>query len=120
MRVLIVEKNSDLADVWKAHLARQGADVTVATSQDEAVGVLQGDPVDVLILNLVLPGQSAIAVADYASYRQPDAKIVFVSSDNFFSDGSLFNHIPNARAFLQERTPPEDLAAIVDHYGRLN
>lgn len=120
MRVLIVERNRSLADVWKAHLERQGASVDIAQTQTEAVGVLQGDPVDVLVLNIVLPGESAIAVADYASYRQPDAKIVFITSDGFFSDGSLFNHVPNARAFLQERTPPEDLAAIVDHYGRLN
>ena len=120
MRVLIVERNDSLAKLWKAHLERSGAVVDVASNQTEAIGALQGEPVEVVVLNIVLPGESAIAVADYASYRQPEAKIVFITSDSFFSDGSLFNHIPNARAFLQERTPPEDLAAIVDHYGRMN
>jgi hypothetical protein len=41
-----------------------------------------------------------------------------VTNSTFFSDGSLFNHIPNACAYVKMHTPPEDIAAIVDHYGR--
>jgi hypothetical protein len=54
-------------------------------------------------------------VADYAQYRQPDAALIFVTDTTFFSDGSIFSLIPNARAFLQSGTPPDDLAALVEH-----
>ena len=64
-------------------------------------------------------GSSAIALADFASYRRPDAKVIFVSSSSFFSDGSIFQLSGNAHAFLPSSTPPEDLAAVVEHHARL-
>ncbi|MAQ84623.1 response regulator transcription factor [Psychromarinibacter halotolerans] len=117
MQVLIVESEPGLAEVWASHLRRQGAAVTTALSQDAAVQVLQNEDVDVIVLDLVLEGGSAIAVADFASYRRPEARVVFVTNTSFFSDGSIFRHIPNACAFLPSATPPADLAAVVGHYG---
>ena len=72
---------------------------------------------DILILNLLLSDGSALAVADYASYRLPETRIIFVTNTTFFSDGSIFSFAPNACAFVQTATPPEDLAAMVEHYG---
>jgi CheY-like chemotaxis protein len=118
MQVLIVEADAGLAAVWSRHLERLGCEVAVAASQDAAVALLQGKTVDVIVLDLTLAQGSAFAVADFASYRQPEAKVVFVTNSTFFSDGSLFNHIPNACAYVKTHTPPEDIAAIVDHYGR--
>ena len=118
MRVLIVQSNADLAEIWRRHLERGGVDAVVAPSQEAAIRVLQTDPpVDVVVLDLVLPGGSAFAVADFASYRLPDAKVIFVTNTTFFSDGSIFRHIPNACAFIRAETPVEDLAALVEHYG---
>lgn len=117
MRVLIVESDPGLAGVWQLHLRRQGAEVVVASSQGRAIAVLQQQTVEVIVLNLVLPGGSAFAIADFASYRQPEARVVFVTNTTFFSDGSIFRHIPNARAFLPSGTRPEDLAAVVGHHA---
>lgn len=118
MQVLIVESDSALALLWKRHLERLGLDVVLAADQDSAIDMLQRRDPDVIVLNLFLSAGSAIAVADYASYRRPATRVVFVTNTTFFSDGSIFNHIPNACAFLQAATPPEDLAVIVEHYGR--
>jgi len=40
-----------------------------------------------------------------------------VTSTSFFADGSIFQHIPNACAFLQAGTPPEDLAAMAEYFA---
>lgn len=117
MKVLIVESEPDLAELWTRHLQRQGVTVEIACSESDAVEVLQDRAIDVIVLDVVLKSGSAFAVADYASYRQPSARVVFVTNSSFFSDGSIFNHIPNACAFLPAGTPPRDLAAVVDHYG---
>ncbi len=118
MHVLIVQSNADLADLWRRHLERQGATVDVAGNQEQAIHVLQtSESVNVVVLDLVLASGSAFAVADMASYRQPGAKVIFVTNTTFFSDGSIFRHIPNACAFIRAETPPEDLVAIVEHYG---
>ncbi|QDY68174.1 response regulator transcription factor [Qingshengfaniella alkalisoli] len=116
MSVLIVESNPELARLWQRHLERQGRKVVTARTQHEAINMLQSEHVSIIVLDVVLEEGSALAVADYASYRYPDVRVVFVSSSNFFSDGSIFNHSANACAYIPTSAPPDDLAALVDHY----
>ncbi|WP_371055221.1 response regulator transcription factor [Rhodosalinus sp. K401] len=117
MRVLIVESNPDLGELWQRHLHRQGAEVGRAAAEDDAIALLQQADWQVIVLDLVLDQGSAFAVADFASYRVPDAKVIFVTNTRFFSDGSIFGLCSNACAYIQSATPPEDLAAMVEHYG---
>ena len=117
MHVLIVEPSRELGGLWSRHLERLGAEVSLVHHQDGAIEVLRGREVDVIVLNLLPEEGSAFAVADYASVARPDARVVFVTSTSFFSDGSIFRHVPNARGFLGASTPPEDLAAMVDYWG---
>lgn len=117
MKVMIVESNPELALLWAGHLERSGADVLAVGNEADAVKAVQARRVDVIVLNLVLDKGSAFAVADFASYCQLSARVIFVTNTAFFSDGSIFLHIPNACAFLPSATKPEDLAAVIDHYG---
>lgn len=117
MRVLIVESRSDLGRVWRRHLERMGMEVATVGNQREAITYLEHEETDIIILDVVLRDGSALAVCDYASYRRPQARVIFVSSSSFFSDGSIFAHAANVRAFLPAATPPEDLAALVEHYA---
>ena len=116
--VLIVAGNPHLARIWARHLERQGNAVTVACSEREAVEYMRTNLVEVIVLDMMLREGSAFFVADYASYRQPQAKIVSVTQQSFFSDGSLFQHIPNTAAVIQIDAPPRDLAEIVAYHGR--
>jgi len=118
MRILIVESNAALGSIWLRHMRRQGHDVTLAEDQQMAEAALSVGGFDVIVLDVVLARGSSFAVADLASQLQPDIKIVFVTSTSFFSDGSIFSLTANARAFLQSDTPPEDLTAVVEHFGK--
>ena len=117
MDVLIVESRRALADVWQRHLERLGAKVSLATTQDQATEMICEREFRVIILDLVLQEGSALAVSDFANYRQPAARVIFVTNTSFFSDGSIFQHCANACAFLPSATPPDDLAAMVEHYA---
>lgn len=116
MPVLIVESQSERADRWKASLRAQGHEVLCVGSQREAVTIMQTHGVSLLIVNLDLPDGGALSVADFASYRHPKAKVIFVTDSNLFSDGSIFMHAGNACAYLPASTPAEDLVAMVEHY----
>jgi len=118
MKVLIVQSNPDLGSLWQNHMQRQGMTVSLTTDQTGAVHALNTQGFDVIILDLVLEKGSALAVADLASYRYPEAKVIFVTNTSFFSDGSIFELSANACAHLQSDIPPEDLAAMVEHIGR--
>ncbi|WP_332835699.1 hypothetical protein [Pseudooceanicola antarcticus] len=118
IRALIVESEPNLGWLWKRHLDRIGAETCLAHGQDAAIAYLQCVSFDVVVLDLVLDHGSALAVSDFASYRQPDAKVIFVTNTNFFSDGSIFRHASNACAMMHSDAPASDLAALVEHYGR--
>ncbi|MHA7850472.1 response regulator transcription factor [Roseovarius sp.] len=118
MQVLIVESDPALGALWQRHMQRQGMAVRLETSQSGAASALGARRFDVIILDLMLDQGSALAVSDLASYRHPDTRVIFVTNSAFFSDGSIFAISKNACAFLQSDTPPEDLTAMVEHYGR--
>lgn len=117
MRVLIVQSNAELSNVWARYLVRLGAVVAQVETGSAALALLQTDCFDVIVLDLVLREGSALTIADFANFNMPRANVVFVTDTTFFSDGSIFSHSANARAFVETRTPPKDLAEIVHYYG---
>jgi len=120
MRVLIVEHNPNLSWLWKRHIERLGNDVDVADTVDGAMDAVRSTFFDVMLIDLILPDGSAIGLADYARMTSSETNVVFVTDTTFFSDGSLFAFSGNARALVKSGTAPEDLAAIVTHYGEHN
>ncbi len=117
MRALIVQSNANLGELWKRHLERLDVKVPLVQNGTQALNLFETAVFDVIVLDLMLCEGSALAVADLAEFRQPDANVVFVTDTTFFSDGSIFSYSANARAFIETATPPNDLAAIVHHYG---
>jgi len=118
VRVLIVEGNRYLAGIWARFLARQGATCTLAGTAAEAYAALRSGEFEALLLDMELPRGEAIAVADFATYRNPDLPIIAVTARGFFSDGAIFQLVPNARGLLRAPLRLEDMAAMVEHYGR--
>jgi len=117
-QVLIVEAQESLGTLWQNFLKRQGFEVALAVSQKDAIERLRFDQWDVLVIDLMLPDSSVLAISDFASYKNPDISIIVVSASSFFSDGSIFELLPNARGFMNQPIEPDDLAAVVDHCTR--
>lgn len=116
MNVLLVQHNAGLSDLWSRYLRNHGVYVNQACTQVEAIKKLQFHEYDALILDLILPDGGAIAISDFAAYRQPDVPIIAVTGSSFFSDGSIFELIPNARSLIRTPLRPDDLAAMLEHY----
>jgi len=116
MRILLVQPNKDLSELWARFLQRHGVDVEQAATQLAAINKLRFEDFDALVLDLVLPDGGAIAISDYATYRCPDVPIIAVTSTSFFSDGSIFDLIPNARSLMRTPLRPDDLVAVLEHY----
>lgn len=115
MRVLIAQHNTELGKLWARFLEREGVSVVLADSQSEALKQLRAQSFDALVLEMVLPDGGAIAIADFAAYRLPDVPVITVNSTSFFSDGSIFELLPNVQSVLQAPVEAEDLAAMVSH-----
>ncbi len=118
MDILIAERNPDLARIWARHLERQNASVAVAGDRDAAILALADAAPGLIVVSLSLGEAEALSIADYAAYRHPEAKVIFVTSSSFFTDGSIFKHCANACACLPEHTDPRDLAALAAYHLR--
>ena len=58
--------------------------VVTAVGQTDAMALLQTDDVDLIILDVVIADGSALAIADYANYRYPEARVIFTTNTSFF------------------------------------
>ena len=117
MQILIVEHDRDLGGIWAGFLAREGLHCVLAGTAAEAYAALRQRLFDALVLDMELPQGEAIAVADFATYRNPEMPIIAVTARGFFSDSAIFELVPNARGVLQAPPKPADMAALIEHYG---
>ena len=117
MDILIAERNPELGRIWAQHLERQDVQVTCVTDRDSAILALSDRTPALIVISLSLGEAEALSIADYAAYRHPDTKVIFVTQSSFFSDGSIFDHAANACACLPQDTAPQDLAALVQYHA---
>lgn len=107
----------DLAQMWARFLMREGIVCTIAGSEAQAFSALRQTNYAAIILDIELETGNALAVADFATYRDPDVPIITVTAARFFSGGEVFDLVPNARGMLPSPPRLDDLAAITAHYG---
>lgn len=117
MNILIVERNNDLGAIWKSHLDRLGASVWLYDTIEAAQEKINDQRFDVVVLDLLQAQDGCFELADIIAYRWPETRIIFVTGSTFFSDGSIFGYVSNACAMVPRSGPPEDLAAVVEHYA---
>jgi DNA-binding NtrC family response regulator len=117
VQILIVQPSLELAGVWARFLDRRGMRATLAATAAEAYEALRQCSYGALVLDMEMPAGEAIAVADFATYRDPGVPIIAVTADGFFSDSAIFELIPNARGLLRVPLKLDDMAALVEHYG---
>ena len=93
MRVLIVESDPNLGWIWKRHVERFSAEVTLVQSQEAAVTHIEREEIDIVVLDLILGGGSAIAVAPIAAPTRRSFSLPTPASS------------PTARSFSTSPTP---------------
>ena len=62
MRILVAEDDRDIADLISHYLRKQGWEPHVVAAGDEAVAYARRHPVDLVVLDLMLPGLSGLEV----------------------------------------------------------
>lgn len=102
--------------MWCRFLARQGVWADLAVSQESALNYLSRQIYDVLVIEPDLEGGRGLAVADMATFRNPDIAVLAVTRSTFFSESMIFDIMPNVRALMRTPIRPEDLAAYIEHF----
>lgn len=79
MRVLVVEDEIDLGDVFRDFLSELGHQAVVVRSAEAALGKLQSDRPDAIILDIHLPGMSGLDFLQLRPVRESGLPVVAVS-----------------------------------------
>jgi DNA-binding response OmpR family regulator len=117
MEILIVEANCDLGRIWQRHLQRFCFGVDRVTSSSQAIDRLQVAKYSVVIIGADDAVIGSISLTNVIGFRSPTSKVIFVSNDQFFSDGSIYQLLSNDCIHLPANAKPEDICAYVSHYS---
>ena len=80
MRILLVEDDADVREYTALVLEDAGYAVRVAARADEAETILgTGEPFDLLITDIVMPGRDGVALAQALGRTHPDIKVLFTT-----------------------------------------
>jgi len=101
MRILIVDDEEVLRDVLDAVLRREGFEVAMASSGEEALAVLdEDDNIDLVILDIMLPGISGIDTLRALRISNPSLPVIIITAFSSI-DGAIeamkhgaFHYIP--------------------------
>ncbi len=78
-RILLAEDDESLRNFLARALERAGHEVRACADGDEAMGVLDEGPYDLLLTDIVMPGVDGIELAREAAARQPGLRIMFIT-----------------------------------------
>ncbi len=80
MNILVVDDEEILQDVLGMLLRREGYRPIFAKSGEEALLVYEREPIDLVLLDLMLPGMSGLEVLRQIRQRDPDQVVIIVTA----------------------------------------
>ena len=100
MKILIIDDEEVLRDVLDAVLRREGFEVIPAASGEEGLACLDQEDIDLIILDMMLPGMSGSEVLRVVRQTNPEIPVVIITAYSSI-DGAIvamkqgaFHYIP--------------------------
>ena len=79
MRVLVIEDNDGLRDYLRVALETQEYEVLTARDGQEALGYLNGHPVDVVLTDIFMPEMDGIEIIAALRKQFPEIRVIAMS-----------------------------------------
>jgi two-component system response regulator PilR (NtrC family) len=80
MNILVIDDEEVLQDVLTSLIQREGHTTYSARSGEEGLAVLQREEVDLVVLDLMLPGMSGQEVLAQIRKRDPEQVVVVITA----------------------------------------
>jgi CheY-like chemotaxis protein len=77
--ILIVDDEPGILEVTAEALADSGYELLLAGDSQSALALLRDHEVDLLLTDIVMPGDGGLALADAAKQLQPGLRVVYTS-----------------------------------------
>ena len=79
-RVLIVDDDRAMCEMLHAALGRRGFKVSCRTSGEEAMEVVHGQPLDVVVADLNMPGMNGLALCERIVANYPEIPVIVLTA----------------------------------------
>jgi CheY-like chemotaxis protein len=80
-RVLVVDDDPSIIESFGAILRSEGYEVASATNGRDAVELARREPVDLILLDLAMPGMDGLAALPHLREARPTAPVVILCAD---------------------------------------
>jgi DNA-binding response OmpR family regulator len=114
MHILIAEDDRDIAELISHYLTKAGWSVHVAAAGDQALAYVRNHPVDVVILDLMLPGMSGFEVCQALRSERTTADLPVIMLTARTEDGDRVKGLElGADDYVSKPFSPNELVARV-------
>lgn len=118
-KILLVEDDKVLAQMYQDKLARQGFDVVGADTGNKALTVLKSYKPDVIILDIMLPGgMNGFDVLKVLQRDQSLKDIPVIILTNLDSEKKTALELGAKAYIIKTETPLEELVKLVNKYSK--
>lgn len=111
-RILVVDDEANHVRVLSIGLRLDGFDVVAAEDAVSALAVLRDTPVDLAIIDLMMPGTNGIQLARHLRDRHPEVRVVLTSAYHL-SEHQLLRADCGAVGFVPKPYKLADLTAFL-------
>ncbi len=117
LRVLVVDDETDFRSTLKKRLKRRGVDVVDASNGIEALERLKEGPVDVVVLDMKMPGMDGIETLERIKKEHGGVEIVLLTGH---ADVDAAKHAMNGGAYdyMLKPVPIDELLHTVEAAGK--
>lgn len=112
--VLLVEDDSQVREMLLETLKQEGHDVTEASNGKEAVTAYRANPPDIVITDIIMPGQDGVETIHTIRREFPNAKIIAISGGSANIRGEYLLGTADALGALKTFSKPVDVGELLD------
>ncbi|WP_320009001.1 sigma-54-dependent transcriptional regulator [Maridesulfovibrio sp.] len=87
IKLLVVDDETDFLKLVKRRLERRNFDVAVASGGAEALRYLSGNSVDVVILDVRMPGMSGMEALKHICRKHSDVEVIMLTGHSSVASG---------------------------------
>jgi CheY-like chemotaxis protein len=84
--ILVVDDEAMIRLTLDALLSRRGYRVALAANGEQALAYVAANPVDLVLLDLIMAGMSGLEVAERVHALQPDTAILMLTGSDMLAD----------------------------------
>ncbi|MFC1583927.1 response regulator [Fibrobacterota bacterium] len=118
-RILVIDDNRDIRDSLREILECKGYEVTTAIDGNEGYRMFQKERVDLIIMDIVMPGKDGLETIWDMRKEVPDVKIIAISGGIRSGKGDLYLELSRKMGVKYSMEKPLDIDKLLSFVEEL-